>query len=300
MCSPWSSGILYCIFIHMFLLCCSKNYFYALWFCIMTHHKWPWISMGESLYWHHHKDKCLLYSGWEILAKQSSHCVLKQRKEHDDGIWAAAATLIHVRFPMGGRVERCPYAFLFFHIHISALSLISYILLQINTLESQFLNSSTLPLLSDHHVWPKIIKYIFNEREISIKKKKQQQTPNTLFFCAKTRVFYLLIGKTPQHNRWVEATYSWSSTYLPINSIAPLWSLNYKMQWPLQLATLFKFPCIILIPTSYVSLTGTALLNIVFHTDSWSCETETPQSPNMQVSLLCKISHLFKHRSVIN
>lgn len=139
------------VFIHMFLLCCSKTYFYALCFCIVTH-KWPWKSMGESLYWHHHKDKCFLHSGWEILSKQLPACVLKQRKKRDDGIWAVAATLIHGSFPTGRRVARCLCVFFLFvslYIHISAPSLISYALLQINPWVSvSQQQSSTTPFIS--------------------------------------------------------------------------------------------------------------------------------------------------------
>lgn len=147
------------VFIHMFLLCCSKTYFYALCFCIMTH-KWPWKSMGESLYWHHHKDKCFLHSGWEILSKQLPACVLKQRKKRDDGIWAVAATLIHGSFPTGRRVARCLCVFFFFSVSTFTfqlhhlLAMLFYKLI----LESQFLNSNPLPLLSSHLVKPKIIK----------------------------------------------------------------------------------------------------------------------------------------------
>lgn len=158
-CCPWYFEIhMQCIYSYV-LLCCSKNYFYTLEFCIMTL-KWPWKSMGKSLHWHHHKDKCFLRSQWKILSKQLPTCVLKERKKHDDGIWKVGAMLIPVSFPMGGIVVRCSYYFSFCQTVSSRTFQLHHLLAMsfcklINILESQIFNKNTLSLLLSHVVWPK-------------------------------------------------------------------------------------------------------------------------------------------------
>lgn len=119
------------IFIHMFLLCCSKNYFYTLEFCITTF-KWPWTSMGKSLDWHHHKDKCFLHSEWKSLSKQLPTCVLKEKETR----WWNVSSRCHVhpcRFSYGRNSAETLIPFFFLSdclfMYISASSLTSYVLL---------------------------------------------------------------------------------------------------------------------------------------------------------------------------
>ena len=123
--------------------------------------------------------------------------------------WRNLSSSCHVnpcQFSYGRKSGKMPHAFLFFHIHISALSLTSYVLLQMNILESHCLHSSTLPLLSDHHVWPKIIKYFFNDK-FGLKKK------NTWFFCAKTRVIFYWLVKS--HTQEMSRNYIFMTINLP-------------------------------------------------------------------------------------
>lgn len=87
----------------------------------------------------------------------------------------------------------------------------------------------------------------------------------------------------PQQNRWVEAKYSWSLTYLPINSPTFVWSLNYKMQWPLRLAILSKSPCLIRIPISVSLLLALHYLTMYYIQMSGVVRYKLPQPPNIFV-----------------
>lgn len=53
-----------------------------------------------------------LQTGWEILSKQLAAYVLKQRRKHEE-VWAAAARLTQVSFPVGEVVMRQLYSFPF-------------------------------------------------------------------------------------------------------------------------------------------------------------------------------------------